>query len=67
MFTLYLTEEFGFTDQQVGTMSPIVWPCCKPDCLLRVLLQTGVLYGLWGCAITAFGFMFGGIVDWLGK
>lgn len=43
LFTLYLTEEFGFTDQ-----------------------QTGVLYGLWGCAITAFGFAFGGVVDFLG-
>lgn len=43
LFTLYLTEEFGFTDQ-----------------------QTGVLYGLWGCAITLFGFAFGGIVDFLG-
>ncbi|DBA82751.1 hypothetical protein WJX77_005919 [Trebouxia sp. C0004] len=43
LFTLYLTEEFGFTDQ-----------------------ETGVLYGLWGCAITAFGFAFGGVVDFLG-
>ena len=29
-------------------------------------MQTGVLYGLWGCAITAFGFAFGGVVDFLG-
>ncbi|KAL0037389.1 hypothetical protein WJX79_005661 [Trebouxia sp. C0005] len=43
LFTLYLTEEFGFSDQ-----------------------ETGVLYGLWGCAITAFGFAFGGVVDFLG-
>ena len=30
-------------------------------------MQTGVLYGLWGCAITAFGFAFGGVVDFLGE
>lgn len=30
-------------------------------------MQTGVLYGLWGCAITAFGFAFGGLVDFLGE
>lgn len=30
-------------------------------------MQVGVLYGLWGCAITAFGFAFGGVVDYLGQ
>ena len=30
-------------------------------------MQTGVLYGLWGCAITAYGFAFGGVVDFLGE
>lgn len=30
-------------------------------------MQVGVLYGLWGCAITVFGFAFGGVVDFLGE
>ena len=76
LFTLYLTEEFGFTDQEV--ILPINLVChyliivCNHhlDCQslkLAATLQTGVLYGLWGCAITAFGFAFGGVVDFLGE
>ena len=77
--TLYLTDEFGVSDLSVRSPYLHAQPRIRsrqevqlaadalfPQQGLRIVLQAGFYYGMWGMMATLYGFAFGGVVDWLG-
>ena len=70
---------WGCSGQAIHNVSPhrkgrcahsLDLPHLRPRrCTDRRLLcaQAGTYYGLWGMLATVYGFVFGGLVDWLGK